>query len=253
RAIQDLLPAESTIYLGDTARVPYGTKSREVVTRYAINNADFLVEQGIKLLVVACNTASSVALNTLKTHYQLPVLGVIEPGARRACEITQSNVVGVIGTEATIASEAYQQALRGIKPDLTILARSCPLFVPLAEEGWLAHPITNQISRVYLTDWALDGLDTLILGCTHYPVLVASIKTAVKPSVTLLDSASVVAKTVHDLLKRQNLARDPDSDQARHVYYVTDVPERFRRVGEIFLQRPLSEVIQVDIEPAGRS
>ena len=251
RAIQDLMPAESTIYLGDTARVPYGTKSKEIVTRYAINNAAFLVEQGIKLLVVACNTASSVAMDALQARYQLPVLGVIEPGAQRACEISKTKVVGVIGTEATIASGAYQQALRGIDPDLTILARSCPLFVPLAEEGWQTHPITNQISRVYLTNWASDDLDTLILGCTHYPVLATSIKTAVESSVTLLDSASVVAKTVQDLLSQQNLASD--SGPARHVYCVTDVPERFRRVGEIFLQRPLSEVIQVDIEPAGRS
>jgi glutamate racemase len=249
RAIHDALPRESTLYLGDTARVPYGTKSREVVTRYALNNAKFLVRRGIKLLVVACNTASAVALPTLIDRLEVPVIGVIEPGAKRACQVSSTRRVGVIGTEGTIASGAYQQALERIDPELQVRSRPCPLFVPLAEEGWQDHPVTRQVAAIYLSDWTSGRMDTLILGCTHYPVLVPAIASALDARVTLVDSASVVAKTVTDRLEQLDLGIEGDRIPEHH-FCVTDVPERFRSVGQTFLGRDLDRVEQVDIEPS---
>jgi glutamate racemase len=249
RAIHAALPHESTLYLGDTARVPYGTKSREVVTRYALNNAKFLVHRGIKLLVVACNTASAVALPSLTNQLEVPVIGVIEPGAKRACELSRTRKVGVIGTEGTIASGAYQEALERIDPDLDVRARPCPLFVPLAEEGWQDHPVTRQVAVIYLSDWTSGQMDTLILGCTHYPVLVSAIASALDSRVSLVDSASVVAKTVADRLGQLDLTTGGE-EIAKHHFCVTDVPERFRAVGQTFLGRALDQVEQVDIEPS---
>ncbi len=250
RAIFEMLPDESTIYLGDTARVPYGAKSRAVITRYALNNARFLAARGVKLLVVACNTASAAALPALSEHLGVPVLGVIEPGARRACEISRSGVIGVIGTRATVASGAYPQALRRSNPDLDILSKSCPLFVPLAEEGWSEDPVTYSIARTYLGEWADGKMDTLILGCTHYPVLIPAIQAAIGSKVTLVDSASAVAGTVAAELSRLEISREPGQAPPEHHYFVTDVPDRFREVGRAFLGRELGDVEQVDIEPS---
>jgi len=249
RAIQELLPAEPTMYLGDTARVPYGTKSRAVVTRYALNNALFLSRRGIKLLVVACNTASAVALPALTERLQVPVIGVIEPGARRAAEQSQTGVVAVIGTEGTVASGAYQQALARHNASLRVLARPCPLFVPLAEEGWTDHPVTREVARTYLADWVPENLDVLILGCTHYPVLAPAIAQAVGSGVSLVDSATVVAQAVAAQLDQLGLRRQARNVPEDHTFFVTDVPDRFRRVGKIFLGRDLSSVEQVDVPP----
>jgi len=247
-AIQQVLPGESTLYLGDTARVPYGTKSPEVVTRYALNNARFLTRRDIKLLVVACNTASAVALEALEEQLEVPVVGVIRPGARRAAEVSQSGVIGVIGTEGTIASGAYRRALLELNPQLTVDGRPCPLFVPLAEEGWEKHSVTEQVARVYLGDWAVQPMDTLILGCTHYPVLTASIQKVIGGSVNLVDSASATARTVAERLE---VVGSAGSSGVRHEFFVTDVPERFRAVGQRFLRAPLGQVFQVDIDTGG--
>lgn len=248
-AIQRRLPAESTIYLGDTARVPYGTKSASVVTRYALNTAAFLVGQGIKALVVACNTASAVALPALSERLDLPVIGVIEAGAVRALSGSRGKRIGVIGTEGTVASGSYERVLRDLDPDVAVFQRSCPLFVPLAEEGWGEHPITRQVAAEYLTKWAAGaGLDSLILACTHYPLLVPAIREALEPGVELVDSASAVADLVADVLEADGLAQASDQGTPLHACYVTDVPDRFGRVGERFLGRPLPEITQVDIE-----
>ncbi|HUU02801.1 MAG TPA: glutamate racemase [Myxococcota bacterium] len=250
RAICELLPAEPTIYLGDTARVPYGTKSSAVITRYALNNARFLAARGVKLLVIACNTASAAALPALTERLGVPVLGVIEPGARKASDVTRSGVIGVIGTRATVASGAYLQALRRCVPDLTVHQKPCPLFVPLAEEGWSDDPVTYSVARTYLSEWAGGRMDTLILGCTHYPVLTPAIQAAVGSGITLVDSASAVAKTVAAELSRMSLSAEPGETSPDHRYYVTDVPDRFREVGRVFLGYELGDVEQVDIEPS---
>jgi glutamate racemase len=246
--IHRVLQGESTVYLGDTARVPYGTKSPEVVTRYALNNARFLVGRGIKLLVVACNTASAVALPALEEALEVPVVGVIRPGARKAARTTRSGVVGVIGTEGTIMSGSYERELLKIRPGTTVLKRPCPLFVPLAEEGWEDHPVSRAVAGEYLGDFASGGMDTLILGCTHYPVLREPIQNAVGEGVTLVDSATAVAEVVAEELDRLGLARTKDG-AASHEFFVTDVPQRFQTVGERFLGTRLGGVKQVDIDP----
>ena len=248
RAILEQLPAENTIYLGDTARVPYGTKSASVVTRYALNNTRFLVAQGIKLLVVACNTASAVALPALEEALDVPVIGVIEPGATRAAELSGQGQVGVIGTEGTVASGAYEKALCLRRPDLKVRQRACPLFVPLAEEGWSDHPVALQVANEYLSDWSA-GVDALLLGCTHYPLLIPAIQQAVGPGVQLIDSANAVAGEVARRLMHEGLSRE--SGEGQHACFVTDVPDRFRKVGTRFLGRPLPPVEQVDLDPAG--
>jgi len=246
RQLHRRLPAEGTIYLGDTARVPYGTKSAQVVTRYALNNARLLVQRGVKLLVVACNTASAVALEALEDALDVPVVGVIEPGARRAAAVSGSGVVGVIGTEGTITSGSYQQALARVRPDLVVQARACPLFVPLAEEGWQGHPLAEQVAREYLQGWLRPDADTLILGCTHYPVLADAIARVLGTGIRLVDSASAVAAEVEKMLDNRQL-RASSGATATREYWVTDVPERFRRVGRIFLDEEIAGVRLVDV------
>lgn len=248
-AIHKILPWENTIYLGDTARVPYGTKSPEVVTRYALNNAAFLEKKGIKLLVVACNTASALALPALQKALDIPVLGVIEAGARRALELSDSKLVGVVGTEGTIASGAYKNSLASLDTRVKVFSKACPLFVPLAEEGWGDHPVAVQVAKEYLKQWTEEkGMDSLILGCTHYPLLVPAISRALGSEIRLIDSATAVAEAVLELLG--NKRKEHDSQKAPkgyHRYFVTDVPDRFSRVGQRFLGAPLGKIQQVDL------
>jgi glutamate racemase len=245
RALIERLPQESTVYLGDTARVPYGTKSAEVVTRYSVKNAQALMEYGIKLLVVACNTASSVALPALRAQLPIPVLGVIEPGARAAAAASKTGRIAVIGTPGTIASGAYQRALSVERPGLTVTARSCPLFVPLAEEGWVDGDVPRLAAEKYLAD--LSGVDTLVLGCTHYPTLAGVIANVVGPSVTLVDSAKATAQRAAELLAERDLVKTGLGAVERH-FLVTDTPERFVEVGARFLGRSLSGAKQIDLK-----
>jgi len=246
KALIEKLPRESTVYLGDTARVPYGTKSAEVVTRYSLTNARFLLQSDIKLLVVACNTASAVALPKMAAVLPIPVLGVIEPGAKLAAERSRSGRVGVIGTLGTIRSGAYRRALEAARSGVKVVDKPCPLFVPLAEEGWVAGEVPARVARSYLEDFAESGIDTLVLGCTHYPVLRGVIAQAVGPGVALVDSAEASSAAVVDLLSsRAQLATGVE--EPVHRYYVTDVPEDFVRVGERFLGHSIRSAEQVDI------
>jgi glutamate racemase len=245
RALLERLPQESTVYLGDTARVPYGTKSAEVVTKYSVKNAEALMEYGIKLLVVACNTASSVALPALRKQLPIPVVGVIEPGARAAAQASKTGRIAVIGTPGTIASGAYQRALATEKPGLTVTARSCPLFVPLAEEGWVEGDVPRLAAEKYLGD--LKGVDTLVLGCTHYPVLAGVIGQVVGAGVTLVDSAKATAQRAAEVLAERDLVKTGLGAVERH-FLCTDVPDRFIEVGARFLGRPLSGAKQVDLK-----
>jgi glutamate racemase len=245
------LPQEDTIYFGDTARVPYGTKSPETVTRYALQVTSFLMERDIKLLVVACNTASAVSLETLEDKFSIPIIGVIEPGAKRAVSVTRSGKVGVIGTAATIQSSAYAKAIKKINGDIQVLTRACPLFVPLAEEGWVDNEVARLTAGIYLKELRDAGVDTLVLGCTHYPLLRGIISEVMGDRVQLVDSAEETARTVGQILEESGLLR-PSSEKGNHHYYVTDVPAGFIRVGNRFLGGRLGDVYQVNLEDAVR-
>ena len=243
------LPQEDTIYLGDTARVPYGTKSPETVTRYSLQVTSFLVERDIKLLVVACNTASAVSLDALKNHFSIPIIGVIEPGARRAVSVTRSGKVGVIGTTATIQSSAYTKAIKKIDRGIEVVTRACPLFVPLAEEGWVDNEVARLTARNYLQGLKDEGVDTLVLGCTHYPLLKGIIAEVMGDGVELVDSAEETARTVAETLGAGDILR-PSSEKGNHHFFVTDVPAGFIRVGNRFLGGRLGDVYQVNLEDA---
>ncbi|MGC4116372.1 MAG: glutamate racemase [Myxococcales bacterium] len=247
KALMRRLPEESTVYLGDTARVPYGTKSPEVVTRYSLANARLLMRHEIKLLVVACNTASSQSLPALEKQLPIPVLGVIEPGAAAASAATRSGRVGVIGTPGTIGSGAYQAALARRRPDSKVLGRACPLFVPLAEEGWTEGEVVESVARKYLADFGPFAIDTLVLGCTHYPMLKQAIQNVVGPGVALVDSAETTAAAVQEMLAQRGLFA-PQGSKPRRSYLVTDLPERFAEIGTRFLEQPVEKAELVDIQ-----
>jgi glutamate racemase len=247
RELIKTLPQEDTIYFGDTARVPYGTKSPDTVIRYSQEIASFLIKRDIKLLVVACNTASAVALPTLRRILPIPVVGVIEPGAKRATEATRSGIIGVIGTSGTIRSSAYSRAIKKINPDISVLARPCPLFVPLAEEGWTDNDVAQMATQLYLAELRDAKVDTLVLGCTHYPLLKKMIADFMGPEVTLVDSAEETARTVAAILREKKLLRPP-AEQGNHHYYVTDVPAGFVSVGNRFLGNKLGDVYQVSLD-----
>ncbi len=247
REIMHSLPQEDTLYFGDTARVPYGTKSPETVTRYACEIASFLMKRDIKLLVVACNTASAVALPTLKRLLTIPVVGVIEPGARRAAMVTRSGRIGVIGTAGTIRSSAYTREIKRLKPEAEVLTRACPLFVPLAEEGWTDNQVARLTAQTYLQELKESEVDTLVLGCTHYPLLKPLIAEVMGPDVMLVDSAEETARTVAAILAEKKLLRPP-AEKGNHNYFVTDVPAGFVRVGNRFLGGKLGDVFQVSLD-----
>jgi glutamate racemase len=244
--VQRHLPQEDLIYFGDTARVPYGIKSAETVTRYAMEITTFLMRQEIKLLIVACNTASSVALLPVQSRFPIPIVGVLEPGARAAVKYSIKRKIGVIGTESTIGSSAYLKAIHSLDSNVEVFTRPCPLFVPLAEEGWGEHPLAVAIVREYLEDLRTTGIDTLVLGCTHYPLLKSAIGAVMGEEVRLVDSATETAQEVEELLDSQGLLRRENVAPTR-TYYVTDSPERFRKVGERFLGQTLTEVEKVTI------
>lgn len=240
------LPAESVIYLGDTARYPYGPRSAEIVQRFALQGARFLMGFGIKALLVACNTASSVALDVLRRWISVPIFGVVLPGARAAVRASRKKRIGVIGTVGTINSGAYQRAIAEIDGDAEVFAKACPLFVPLAEEGWHTGPVVEAVAHHYLDDLVARGIDTLVLGCTHYPLLVGAISRVVGGEVAIVDSASAVASELRAFLEKEGLLCGEGSPSAR--FFVTDAPERFAKVGENFLGRSLASVERVNID-----
>lgn len=240
------LPNENISYFGDTARVPYGNKSDEVITQYAIEDANFLCGLGIKLMIVACNTASSVAMDVLRQRLSIPVLGVIEPGVDRALTVSRTKRIGIIGTRATIHSGAYETALKRKHPEVQAWSQPCPLFVPLAEEGWGSHRAARLIAEEYLSDLRRKNIDTLILGCTHYPILRDVIQEAVGSAVTLVDSGEAAAEQARHLLDTMHL-RNTSPDTPFYDIYVSDVPQQFKELGEIFLGRTLNRVTKVSV------
>lgn len=245
QAIARTLPAEHLLYLGDTARVPYGAKSPATVTRFSIEVVRYLMRQPLKMLVIACNTASACSLGALVETVDpaggIPVVGVIGPGAHAALAATHNGRVGVLGTESTIRQGAYQRVLQSMAPGLQVFGQACPLFVPLAEEGWTDNEVSEATARRYLEPLLPHTLDTLILGCTHYPLLKPTIARVMGEQVTLIDSAEATAREVQALLSTRGLLRQ-DREPGRRHFMVTDAPERFARVGEKFLGAPLGDV-----------
>ena len=259
RALHERLPDERFVYLGDTARVPYGTKSLATVERYAIENSRFLEAHGIKLLVVACNTASALALPAIRRSVGVEVVGVIEPGARAAAESVtgqaEGQSIGVISTEATAQSGAYSRAIARFAPRVRVIERACPLFVALAEEGWAETEVARTVALEYLRDLRVQSVKALVLGCTHYPILRRDIQEAVGEGVRLIDSGEAAARDVEALLRANELARTSSEDRQRerHLcddldhFYVTDAAERFSRVAERFLGSAPSVLEAVEV------
>lgn len=247
REIFRLLPNESVVYFGDTARVPYGPKSPATVLHYAREAATFLQSQDIKMLVVACNTATAHAAEALARELPVPVVGVVEPGARTAARSTHSGRVGVIGTAGTIASGAYDKAVRRLVRNARVYAQPCPLFVPLIEEGWTDHEATRLVAREYLAPLHEVDIDVLILGCTHYPLLAPIIREVLGPDVTLVDSAHETAREVKQVLEREKLLR-LDAGPPTHAFFASDSPMRFRDVGSKFVGGRITAVERVVVE-----
>lgn len=240
KALTETLPRESFLYLGDTARLPYGTKSARSVTRYALQTTALLHRRGVKMLVIACNTATAASLTSLREAYPgLPVVGVIRPGAEAACRASRNGRIGVIGTESTVNGRSYEREILRIRPEASVFATPCPLFVPLAEEGWCDGPIVELAARRYLESMFRDtGIDTLVLGCTHFPALSAPIAQVAGPDIRLVDSARTTALFVRDLLSSQRLCST--ARRRSLTFLATDGAERFARVGGVFMGAPMS-------------
>lgn len=244
RALVDTIGSEEFIYLGDTAHVPYGTKSNEVISRFSRESSEFLLARGIKLLVVACNTSSAVALDQIAGTTMVPVVGVIEPGARAAVRASKSGKIGVIGTDATIASGAYTRTIQRMRPDAEIYTRACPLLVPLVEEGWTDNEIAERTVAIYLESLLASGIDTLLLGCTHYPLLSGTFERVLGPNVRIVDSARATAETVRARLAALGLGRKQGA--GRQSFFVTEAPDRFIRVGRGFFGPGVESAVRIE-------
>jgi len=240
------LPAERLIYFGDTARVPYGPKSPDTVRRYAAEITEWLVAQGVKAVVVACNTATAHALESLRQWFRLPIIGVIEPGARAGVAASSSGSIGVIGTSGTIASGAYERAIKSLRPDARIHSRACPLFVPLVEEGWLDTPATRLIAHDYLDPLAALHVDALVLGCTHYPLLKPLLAEVIGSKVRLIDSAEETAAATSAALREAGLLA-PAGTPGDCRFIASDAPEQFLRAGQRFLGDAIGGVEKVTL------
>jgi glutamate racemase len=241
------LPGEQIVYFGDTARVPYGTKSPKVVQHFAMQDVRFLLQKDVKMIVVACHTVSSVAMDALLEQFQFPILGVVVPGVRAALEATRNRRIGVIGTKATAVSKSYETHFMKLDPRVRVFSQACPLFVPLAEEGWLMGEITKLIAEKYLNPLKAHRIDTLILGCTHYPLLKSVIQEVLGDGVTLIDSAEETARAVEEKLVREKI-ENPGHEKAEHRFFVSDIPHQFRDIGERFLGQKFNHVQQIDLE-----
>jgi glutamate racemase len=252
KALLELIPEADYLYFGDTARLPYGSKSAETVAKYAVEAANFLEQRGAQLLVIACNTATALALDRITAAAGVPVVGVVEPGAESASAVSKNRKVAVVGTEATVSSHAYLKALepRGLEAR----EKACPLLVPLVEEGWIEHPVTEQIARIYLDEVFGDDFqsaDVLLLGCTHYPLIKATLQRVAPCNVTIVDSAESTAQTVCALLRRNPLPMKGELERRtkpRLKFFATDSVEKFRRLGARFLGRPIEDVEHVDLK-----
>jgi len=240
KEVRKILPNEHIMYLGDTARVPYGNKSPETITKYALESAIFLLTKGIKILVVACNTSSALALGVLQKKLPVPVLGVIEPGAKEAIRHSKNKKIGIIGTKATINSMAYVNAMKRIDPEIEVFSKSCPLFVPIAEEGLENDKVAIFMAEKYLEELKACSIDTLVMGCTHYPLLEWAIKTVMGDGITIINTGVETAKEVQKTLEEKKILND--SGKGISEYFVTDSPETFREIGNRFLGEKIKRI-----------
>ncbi len=239
-AVSKLLPDENIIYFGDTAHVPYGTKSKKTVTEFSEKISRFLLKNNVKMIVIACNTASAFSLNYLRNFVNVPIIGVIKAGSVLAAKITENKKVGVIGTEGTIKSKAYEKEIKKYDKNIKSFSKSCPLFVPLVEEGWNDGKITREIIKIYLKDLLDKNIDTIILGCTHYPLLKESIKKVIGKNINIVDSASAVAAQVKYILTKNNILKK--SGKGKYKFFVSDSPEKFKAIGNKFLGNKILNV-----------
>lgn len=241
------LPDESIVYFGDTARVPYGSKSPLTIQKFSVQIARFLQQQGVKLIVVACNTASSVALDEIKESVRIPVIGVIEPGARAALRDSGGKRIGVIGTSATVSAGKYEAVLKSLDSSVEVFSKACPLFVPLVEEGWIDSPVTEEVAAIYLKPLMGKNIAGLILGCTHYPIIKATIKKVVNGNVQIIDSAIETAVEVRNTLRSHKILNE-SSHKPEHLFYVSDFPQKFEEIARRLLGRPLVNVHHIALE-----
>ncbi len=247
KRLASTLPRENIVYFGDTARVPYGSKSNATVIEYAIQDAKFLMNKNVKAIVVACNTVSSVALNELSKNFNVPIIGMIEPGAGFAVKHTKNGKIGVIGTRATVNNKAYSREIKKHNSEVEVFEKACPLFVPLAEEGWIKKKATYEIAEDYLRELRELGIDTLVLGCTHYPILADVIQEVIGVDVTLVDSGIASAEVVRNELNRVGFETNSNVP-GHHDFFVSDIPVTFKEVAELFLGMPVNNIHKVEIE-----
>ena len=241
-----ILPNEELIYFGDTGRTPYGPRSKDIIIQFSRQDANFLVEQNVKMIVVACNTATSQALETIRLEFQVEMIGVIEPGAISAIRATRNGKIGIIGTLGTISSNAYPKTISRIDPKAKVFSMACPLFVHLVEEGYTDKEATYLIAQDYLEPFLTNGIDTLILGCSHYPLLKYVIRKVLSDNVVLIDSAEETAQAVYQRLLQSDLMKEK-SPHPMHKFYVSDLPERFHQIARNFLGDQITNVIRIDI------
>jgi glutamate racemase len=246
REIFQLLPSEDVVYFGDVGRSPYGPRSKEIITQFSRQDTNFLIEQEVKIIIAACNTASSIALEFLQKEYSLQILGVIEPGAVSAVQATRNGKIGVIGTMGTIHSNAYAKAIEAIDPKIKVFSMACPLFVPLVEEGYIDKEATFLIAEDYVSPLKTTGVDTLILGCTHYPLLKPVIRKVLGDKVSLIDSATETSRVVYQHLLKTD-ALNPKRSEGERKFYVSDVPEQFAQMARHFLGDTVRSVMRIDI------
>lgn len=244
KEIRKLLPRENIVYLGDTARLPYGTKSIEAIIEFSIQNTEFLIARGAKFIVVACYSATSAALDTIQRKFDVPIIGVIKPGVRKALEVSRTGRIGVIGTSLTIYSGAYEKAFTKLEADCEILGRACPLFIPLVEEGWLDHPATRLVAQSYLKPLKEDGIDTLLLGCTHFPLLMPVIK-KVMGDINYVDASRAVSAELREKLAKKSLLNP--GGKGKISIYLTDLSQNFKEIGERFLGEPMKNFARVSL------
>ncbi|MCR4435322.1 MAG: glutamate racemase [Clostridiales bacterium] len=245
--IMKLMPTESIVYFGDCGRTPYGTKSREMVVKYTFQDIRFLLNQDIKMIVIACNTASACSLELVKNNFNIPVIEVVQPGAKTAVRMTKNKKIGVIGTEGTINSGVYGKTINKIDNTVQIISKACPLFVPLVETGWWDNDIAGRTAEEYLIPLKNEGIDVLVLGCTHYPLLKGVISKVMGDDVALVSSALEVAKVVKEAIEEYDMARD-EKIKPVYRYYTSDSVEKFESLGSLILKKEIRSVEKVDIE-----
>ena len=249
REIMRNLPKEDIVYFGDTARVPYGSKSKDNIIRYSRQIIHFLQTKGVKAIVIACNTASALALDTVKDEFDIPIIGVVEPGARAALAVTENKKIGVIGTEATVRSSMYEKIIKGINPEVSVIGKACPLFVPLVEEGFKKHQVTDEIIDYYLAGLKKSDIDALILGCTHYPLLRSKIREYVGEKITLVNPAYETAMDLKRILQEMDMENpDIEGDHGSYSFYVSDAADKFKQFANSILPYDIETTKQINIE-----